>query len=257
MVILMCWTSTSPRKHQEWTFSPPKKEVIQCFSEYPYSFFCCVETPDHTAPARPTSPLPLPRKQHSEKHFQRPYSDTSKLQCTVPGEQVQTDHLQCFWIPVSCESNRNFKVSIHRKRRQNPNTYTVLLQALPTKYGFPHWQASLGEQNVHAAQKAIPSAFWKVPLTASSFSFLVSKVCLWWECSHSSLSFQQALCYQTNMSSQHFKMHVKVTLHKFEGQKQIHWIEKWKPSAWHKNSRVRSSTASISTSTITPSVCCS
>lgn len=61
------------------------------------------------------------------------------------------------------------------------------------------------------------------------------------------LSFQQALYYQTNMSPQHFKMHFKVTLHKFERQKQIQWIEKWKPRTWHKNSRVHSRAASIST----------
>lgn len=84
-------------------------------------------------------------------------------------------------------------------------------------------------------------------MTASSFSFFISRLCLGWQCSHSSLSFQQALCYQTNMSPQHFKMHFKVTLHKFERQKQIQWIEKWKPRTWHKNSRVHSRAASIST----------
>lgn len=129
------------------------------------------------------------------------------------------------WIKQEFQSEHPRKRKIKSKHVHSSN-----FKPYPqTKYCFPHWQASLDEQNVHAAQKAIPSAFWKVQMTASSFSFFISRLCLGWQCSHSSLSFQQALCYQTNMSPQHFKMHFKVTLHKFERQKQIHELRNESP----------------------------
>lgn len=105
---------------------------------------------------------------------------------------TSTDHSQCF-NSFQSQLKQEFQSKYSQKKTsQNLNTKRIRLWAPSTNKilfeiltGIRGWPES-----ACCPTGSTQSSFWKAWVTASSFSFLGSRACLWWEHFLSSLALQ-------------------------------------------------------------------